>query len=74
MYYSDIPKRDQDHGLMVQIARLLNESDVYICHFVAIGKELYGMIDNASQMYCEGGGYSYELFHPATFLECIHGC
>jgi len=66
IFHSEIPKTDHNHELVVQVARLLNESDVYQCTFVASQGKLLSMHDYSEGGF-EGGGYYYDSW------SCIHG-
>jgi hypothetical protein len=72
--YSD---RDRElhykHELMVEIARILNESKVFIYYFVAMNGRLLGMCDIELNDYAGNGYYYKEFFHPSVLLSCVKG-
>ena len=78
MYYGSIPShRDRElhykHELMEEIARILNESDVFICYFVASNGRLLGICDIVMNGYAGTGYYYMEWIHPSVLLSCVKG-
>ena len=65
--------RDYGQEMFNQIARLLNESDVFLCVFVAIKGRLYAMIDIESNDLTGAGYYYDEITHPGVWLQAVKG-